>query len=407
MERTAAAGRQGEDGVGRAYSPGGWREPERKTRRRSSSSLLLLRPPGRCYEPSPRGGGGDDDGGDAAGEVGEWSGGKRIPRPHKTLPSPRAPTWPPQHGPRAPRDSCSARVALRFLFYYFIILSLSRFPRRRALALVSHASLAGVARRAAPDEDGLRRRVIPTGWVHERARGARRRQSGGGVPRRGLPVGGRGGTDGVGPPRFVAKESEVSLFPCLSDCPRRSVSVGCSNDSHTVFPIASKRTIFPVSARFRPTTRLSDVFVDQTREPSKSRSMRLPSLNWSDALSFTGRDLLAVHMICGMDEVLKAGLLGSPTDTEKMAKRKSLQGAVQMKPHAKNGLYHDQEWEKGMGSENKRRRNSKLSAQGMVGLCSLFKWKQGNFHQERDIPHDFSRRTHQLGASVSGNWVPL
>uniref|UniRef100_A0A0D3F2V0 Uncharacterized protein n=1 Tax=Oryza barthii TaxID=65489 RepID=A0A0D3F2V0_9ORYZ len=40
-------------------------------------------------------------------------------------------------------------------------------------------------------------------------------------------------------------------------------------------------------------------------------------------------------------------------------------------------------------------------------LCSLFKWKQGNFHQERDIPHDFSRRTHQLGASVSGNWVPL
>ncbi|BAF08294.1 Os02g0234400 [Oryza sativa Japonica Group] len=68
--------------------------------------------------------------------------------------------------------------------------------------------------------------------------------------------------------------------------------------------------------------------------------MRLPSLNWSDALSFTGRDLLAVHMIRGMDEVLKAGLLGSPTDTEKMAKRKSLQGAVQMKPHAKNGLYH-------------------------------------------------------------------
>lgn len=66
---------------------------------------------------------------------------------------------------------------------------------------MSHASLAGVARRAAPDEDGLRRRVIPTGWVHERARGARRRQSGGGVPRRGLPVGGRGGTDGVGPPR--------------------------------------------------------------------------------------------------------------------------------------------------------------------------------------------------------------
>lgn len=43
----------------------------------------------------------------------------------------------------------------------------------------------------------------------------------------------------------------------------------------------------------------------------------------------------------------------------------------------------------------------------VAGLCSLFKWKQGNFHQERDIPHDFSRRTHQLGASVSGNWVPL
>uniref|UniRef100_J3LB66 Uncharacterized protein n=1 Tax=Oryza brachyantha TaxID=4533 RepID=J3LB66_ORYBR len=69
--------------------------------------------------------------------------------------------------------------------------------------------------------------------------------------------------------------------------------------------------------------------------------MRLPSLvNWSDALSFTRRDLLAVHMIRGVDEVLKAGLLGSPMDNEKMAKRNALQGVVQMKPQAKNGLYH-------------------------------------------------------------------
>lgn len=82
---------------------------------------------------------------------------------------------------------------------------------------MSHASLAGVARRAAPDEDGLRRRVIPTGWVHERARGARCRQSGGGVPRRGLPVGGRGGTDGVGPPacstKCVAEHGKVRMLP--------------------------------------------------------------------------------------------------------------------------------------------------------------------------------------------------
>ena len=118
----------------------------------------------------------------------------------------------------------------------------------------------------------------------------------------------------------------------------RIVSVGCANDSHTVFPIMLKSIRFPVSARFMPATELPDVVVDQTSEPSKSLRTRFPSLlNCTDEFSFTGRYLLAVQTILGVAEALKAGSFGSPMDIKKTAKRKTLQGAVQMKPQPKDG----------------------------------------------------------------------
>nr|CAB3446216.1 unnamed protein product [Digitaria exilis] len=49
------------------------------------------------------------------------------------------------------------------------------------------------------------------------------------------------------------------------------------------------------------------------------------------------RYLLAVHTTLGVAVALKAGLLGSPMDMKKTAKRKTLQGAVQMKPQPKDG----------------------------------------------------------------------
>jgi len=87
-----------------------------------------------------------------------------------------------------------------------------------------------------------------------------------------------------------------------------------------------------------PTTGLPVVFVDQTNEPSKSLRTRFPSLvNCTDAFSFTGWYLLAVHTTLGIVVALKTGLLGSPMEKKKTAKRKTLQGAAQMKPQPKDG----------------------------------------------------------------------
>lgn len=90
-------------------------------------------------------------------------------------------------------------------------------------------------------------------------------------------------------------DQSFSEILAMSFCPKSKfysgtrLSVGWSKDCQTDASLLSNSTRFPVSVKFKPTTDLPGVLVDQTTVPSTSLRIKSPPwVSWTVALAWTG-----------------------------------------------------------------------------------------------------------------------